>query len=229
VKRLALLAAVLAALAAAGGWLTMLRMPGSSHHGPLASLGEVERGLREELRRHVEALAGEIGERHVFVPRSLARAAAYLDAALAGAGYRVRRQTYEVAGHPCHNLEVERPGSSRAGEVLVVGAHYDTVIGSPGPTTTRAARPRCSSSPAVPDRARRTSRPACRFAPDAASRPAGGRGWRHHNARRELPRAAPVQGGKTGRTAGEGRPRWTRLDGTSCAGARRDSAAQSEC
>jgi hypothetical protein len=131
VKRRALLAAVLAAVAA-GAWATMLHMPGSSHRGPLPPLGEVEHGLREELRRHVGTLAGEIGERHVFVPASLARAAAYLDAELAGAGYRVRRETYEVAGQPCHNLEVERPGSSQAGEVVVVGAHYDTVIGSPG-------------------------------------------------------------------------------------------------
>ena len=130
-KRLALPAAVLAALAL-GAWITMLRMPGSSHRGPLAPLAESERGLAEELRRHVEALAGEIGERHVLARGSLARAAEYLDATLAGAGYRVRRQTYEVAGQPCHNLEVERPGSSRGGEVVVAGAHYDTVVGSPG-------------------------------------------------------------------------------------------------
>jgi hypothetical protein len=131
VKRLALVAAVLAAVAV-GAWVTMLRMPGSSARGPLAPLGESERGLAEELRRHVGALAGEIGERHVLAPRSLARAAAYLDAALAGAGYGVRRQTYEVAGQRCDNLEVERPGSSRPGEVVLVGAHYDTVVGSPG-------------------------------------------------------------------------------------------------
>jgi hypothetical protein len=123
---------VLAALTA-GAWLTtMFRMPGSSHHEPLGPLAESEREMGDELRRHVGVLAGEIGERHVLAPRGLARAADYLDAALAGAGYRVRRQTYQVAGQPCHNLEVERPGASRAGEVVVVGAHYDTVIGSPG-------------------------------------------------------------------------------------------------
>ena len=53
-------------------------------------------------------------------------------AELTEAGYRVRRQTYEVAGQPCHNFEAERAGSTLAGEIVVVGAHYDTVPGSPG-------------------------------------------------------------------------------------------------
>lgn len=110
----------------------MIRMPGSSHRGPLAPLTEAEAALRDELRRDVEALAGQIGERHVLVPRNLDRAVAYLEAAFAGAGYRVRRQTYEVGGEACHNLEVERPGSDGAAGIVVVGAHYDTVLGSPG-------------------------------------------------------------------------------------------------
>jgi Zn-dependent M28 family amino/carboxypeptidase len=139
-RRLALLAALVAAGAAAG-WVTMIRMPGASYQGPLPPLTAPEAGLRDELRRDVEALAGEIGERHVLVPRNLERAAAYVEAALAAAGYPVRRQSYEVGAgalpvpggpRPVHNLEVERPGAARAAEIVVVGAHYDTVLGSPG-------------------------------------------------------------------------------------------------
>ena len=35
-------------------------------------------------------------------------------------------------GVACTNLEVERLGQERPGEIILVGAHYDTVEGSPG-------------------------------------------------------------------------------------------------
>lgn len=129
--RLALLAIGLAG-AAAWAWVEMIRMPGTSYRGPLPPLTAEEAGLRDELRGTVAAVAGEIGERHVFAPVRLARAAAYLEAAFVAAGYVVRRQTYEADGQSVHNLEVERPGADRPAEIVVVGAHYDTVIGSPG-------------------------------------------------------------------------------------------------
>ncbi len=135
------LAVFLLLLVAAAGGFTMLRMPGTSYRGPLLPLSDAERDLREELRGHVAVLAGDIGERHLLQPDNLARAVAYLEDALGRAGYEVRRQTYEVSpeashGLPVervfHNLEVERRGGSRPAEVVVVGAHYDSIIGSPG-------------------------------------------------------------------------------------------------
>jgi Zn-dependent M28 family amino/carboxypeptidase len=44
----------------------------------------------------------------------------------------VRRQEYEFQGDTFANLEVELVGGERPEEVLVVGAHYDTVAGAPG-------------------------------------------------------------------------------------------------
>jgi Zn-dependent M28 family amino/carboxypeptidase len=89
--------------------------------------------LSTELRLHVRHLAEEIGERNVSQrPRELARSADYIEGELAEAGYEVRRQAYEVAGVTCSNLEVEIPGAARTDEVVVIGAHYDTVAGSPG-------------------------------------------------------------------------------------------------
>jgi hypothetical protein len=139
--RLAIVAGVLASVAL-GAWLVMLRMPGTSWLGPLPPLSPEERALRDELRHDVEALASRIGERHLLKPESLARAAAYLEGELTAAGYAVRRQTYETpreafqrtagADHVFHNLEAERPGGAQAGEIVVVGAHYDTVPGAPG-------------------------------------------------------------------------------------------------
>ena len=48
------------------------------------------------------------------------------------AGYKVNRQSYQARGEPCHNLEVEIPGKTRGGEIVVVGAHYDSVSGCVG-------------------------------------------------------------------------------------------------
>ncbi len=86
----------------------------------------------QRLRRHVAALAGAIGERHVWRPEALHAAADYARAAFTAAGCEVRPQAYDVRGVTCENLEVTLPGGDRAGEIVVVGAHYDTVRGSPG-------------------------------------------------------------------------------------------------
>jgi Zn-dependent M28 family amino/carboxypeptidase len=88
--------------------------------------------LRERLQHHVGVLAAEIGERHVWRPRALAAAAHYIEEALSSSGYEVRRQSYETEGVTCSNLEAECLGRERPGEIILVGAHYDTVKGSPG-------------------------------------------------------------------------------------------------
>jgi Zn-dependent M28 family amino/carboxypeptidase len=82
----------------------------------------------------VQALAGDIGERNMWRPQALAAAAAYIEGELAALGYRVNSQHYRVSEPPgeARNLEVEIPGGQRSREVVVVGAHYDSVFGSPG-------------------------------------------------------------------------------------------------
>ena len=87
---------------------------------------------REALERHVEQLAHEIGERNVFRPQALAAAADYIQSVWEAQGYEVARQVYEVEGVACANLEVSRTGVDRPDEVLLIGAHYDSVRGSPG-------------------------------------------------------------------------------------------------
>ena len=70
--------------------------------------------------------------RNVFRPQALADAAAYIEAEWHAQGYAVTRQWYEVQGVRCANLEIERAGNSDPGGILLIGAHYDTVPGSPG-------------------------------------------------------------------------------------------------
>jgi Zn-dependent M28 family amino/carboxypeptidase len=88
--------------------------------------------LASRLRRHVERLAGEIGERHVLRPQALHAAERYIGETLGALGYAVARQNYEAQGVDCANLEVTIPGAGRAAEIVLAGAHYDTVPGSPG-------------------------------------------------------------------------------------------------
>ena len=66
-------------------------------------------------------LAGTIGERNVTKPRAYAAAAGFIEQSLPNAS----RQIFESGV----NIECEFPGSD---EIVVIGAHYDSVIGSPG-------------------------------------------------------------------------------------------------
>jgi Zn-dependent M28 family amino/carboxypeptidase len=85
--------------------------------------------LARELRRDVEALCA-IGPRNTFEPEHLAAAADYVEKAFAG--YAVERQQYDADGVSVANLIVEIRGTTRPEEIVVVGAHYDSIDGTPG-------------------------------------------------------------------------------------------------
>ncbi len=84
------------------------------------------------LQAHVQLLAGDIGERNIWHPAALNDAAAYIESEWNHQGYAVRRLPYEVSGVHCANLEAIRNGNARWREILLIGAHYDSVVGSPG-------------------------------------------------------------------------------------------------
>jgi hypothetical protein len=86
----------------------------------------------EKLHNHIEFLAGKLGEHNVFNFRKLQAAADYIEQQWRAQGYTVERQTYRAAGLDCANLEVTRSGTRLPGEIVLVGAHYDSVDGSPG-------------------------------------------------------------------------------------------------
>jgi hypothetical protein len=101
----------------------MVRLPGHSFRGipPPAS-----QQLVDELRRDVYTLAGTIGERNVLTtPEAYADAAAFVEGEFRKAGYAPRRLPYDQGV----NLEAELRGSD---EIVILGAHYDSVTGSPG-------------------------------------------------------------------------------------------------
>ena len=110
----------------------MFRMPGRSHDAPLKPLEGAQLPLRDALRHDVEKLAGEIGERNVFRHAKLNEAATFIEQSFKDAGYKIERQEYEALGHVCANIIVEKSGATRRDEIVVIGAHYDSVTGCPG-------------------------------------------------------------------------------------------------
>jgi Zn-dependent M28 family amino/carboxypeptidase len=104
------------------------------------------------LRAHVEMLAATIGERNLWQYGALERAARYIATQLAASGYEPRRHTFELAKLPLSNVEGILEGTSRPGEIVVVGAHYDSVAGCPG------ANDNATGVAAVLDLAQRFSR-----------------------------------------------------------------------
>ncbi len=88
--------------------------------------------LTNRLRNHVVHLASVVGERHVHRPQALHAAEEYIRQEWVDQGYEVTAQPYQVSGVRCANLEVTRSGSCRSDRTILVGAHYDSVPGSPG-------------------------------------------------------------------------------------------------
>jgi Zn-dependent M28 family amino/carboxypeptidase len=84
------------------------------------------------LRRHVEMLAGTIGERNIWRYEALLRAAEYVESQLGSCGLMPRRHTYEVSRVPVSNIDATLTGTTDAEDVIVVGAHYDTVTNCAG-------------------------------------------------------------------------------------------------
>jgi hypothetical protein len=114
---------------AAVAWWTMMRMPGKNPSGA-AQLTANGVNLRAELKADVEKLAGEIGERNVYHYPALCKAADFIEHSFAAAGLQPHRQTYQVNGKDCHNIEAEIRGTSP--KIILIGAHYDSVFGAPG-------------------------------------------------------------------------------------------------
>jgi len=130
--RLGVLLLILAGLAI-GAYFYMFKMPGVSFIGPLPTLTDAQRQLAHALSQDVHHLAGTpIGERNLDRPDKLDLAIVWLTESFDAMGYNVRRQEFSFGGQPCVNLDVELPGTSRADEIIVVGAHYDSVINCPG-------------------------------------------------------------------------------------------------
>jgi Zn-dependent M28 family amino/carboxypeptidase len=95
-------------------------------------LGLNVRADEASLRSDIAMLATTIGSRSVFQSDTLKRSADYIVKRFADAGWTAKRLGYSVNGITCENLEVERRGTQFPEEIVVIGAHYDSVVAGPG-------------------------------------------------------------------------------------------------
>lgn len=84
---------------------------------------------RKRAMRHVRNLSVRIGPR-VRATRGERRATRYIARRMERLGYRVRVGSFPVDGGTSHNVVAWWPGAERY--PVIVGAHMDTVAGSPG-------------------------------------------------------------------------------------------------
>ncbi|MDQ3767139.1 MAG: M28 family metallopeptidase, partial [Actinomycetota bacterium] len=94
-----------------------------------SSSGRLERFSLDRAMSHVRRLAGRIGTR-VRGHSGERKAAHYVAGRFRALGYRTHVNTFSVDGAKSRNVVAKWPSSARYG--IVLGAHIDTVRGSPG-------------------------------------------------------------------------------------------------
>ncbi|MBS3953588.1 MAG: M28 family peptidase [Methylomicrobium sp.] len=108
------------------------KMPGSSYSGTFQPLSEYEQEVYLNLKQQISMLADKIGERNIWKHSSLKDSAHYIETVMTELGYEVKKQEYRVEDVHVENLEWELVGITHPEEIILVGAHYDSVLGSPG-------------------------------------------------------------------------------------------------
>jgi hypothetical protein len=110
----------------------MTGVPGTPYRGPLPPLTAEEATLAGRLRAHIATIAAR--EHNVAHYDELENVARTIEATLASLGYTVGRQEFVADGRMVRNIDVTiEPADQRTDpEVIVVGAHYDSALGTPG-------------------------------------------------------------------------------------------------
>lgn len=111
-----------------GTWMLCQSVIGVESGQPVAVAPDVRARLEAIVRR----LAETIGPRSYRDEANLSAAADFVTRSFEAAGYTVAFQPYEVNGRTYRNIIVERRETQEPERILIVGAHYDTVEGTPG-------------------------------------------------------------------------------------------------
>jgi len=114
------------------GAFKLFDMSGSNRRDNILELSQTDFVVREELENHIQELSGKIGERNLSKYQNLVKASNYIEESFTKSGYQVKRQSFKVGDLSCDNIEVEIIGKIRPDEIVIVGGHYDSVLGCPG-------------------------------------------------------------------------------------------------
>lgn len=110
----------------------MIALPGKSYVGQFLPLSDDEKQIAANLEKHVTYLATDIGQRNIPTKDSLRKSVLYINRELESYGYKTKIQEFLADGYEMVNLEAELPGQRLPKEVIVLGAHYDSVPDCPG-------------------------------------------------------------------------------------------------
>jgi len=118
-----------------GIWWMM--MPKSDYELSSGEVNEARQAVARQLETDVRVLSEKIGERNMHTAGSLEAAVQHIESRLTEIGYAPEQHTYEVrwgsfSGQFAVNLIAELPGIRNPDEIIIIGAHYDSVRYSPG-------------------------------------------------------------------------------------------------
>ncbi|MBM4274652.1 MAG: M28 family peptidase [Deltaproteobacteria bacterium] len=97
--------------------------------GPEEGFAVDQEAVKKGLLEHLTYLSVTLGERSIYRPANLQAAEAYVFDTLAQMGYAPRRQSFICQGEEVSNVVAGEP---RHTGYYLLGAHFDTVAGSPG-------------------------------------------------------------------------------------------------
>jgi Zn-dependent M28 family amino/carboxypeptidase len=86
----------------------------------------------QRIKEHLTQLTITIGERSVRLPVNLQRTVKYIESFYQSSGLAVQRETYEYEGMAVANLVSEIAFTSQPKNRFLIGAHYDSVMGTVG-------------------------------------------------------------------------------------------------
>ncbi|MBN1155105.1 M28 family peptidase [candidate division KSB1 bacterium] len=84
------------------------------------------------MERHVFVLSSEIGERNLVNYHSLNRASTYITNVMSESSFNITSHDYHYKRHLLQNIVAEKRGQELPDQIIIIGAHYDTVVNSPG-------------------------------------------------------------------------------------------------
>lgn len=84
------------------------------------------------IKTHILKLSKDIGERNFFNYSKLEEAKRYIIEEFKEYGYGIELNEYILNGKEFSNVIAEKKGNQNPDEIIVVGAHYDSVLGSTG-------------------------------------------------------------------------------------------------
>ena len=84
------------------------------------------------LERHIAVLSKDIGERNLILYQTLERAVNYIKDEFKDYGYQPEEHIYYLENKPFKNIIATKKGKNLSRKIIIVCAHYDSVIGSPG-------------------------------------------------------------------------------------------------